>query len=42
MLTCAEQVQIQNTEHMHIRHPKQQVPKQSCSNIQLSSYIKYP
>ena len=26
-----------NTKHMHIKHPKQQVSKQSCSNIQLSS-----
>ena len=26
-----------NTKHMHIRHPKQPVSKQSCSNIQLSS-----
>ena len=27
MLNCAEQVQIQNTKHMHIRHSKQQVSK---------------
>ena len=32
MLNYAEQVQV----HMHIRHSKQQVSKQSCSNIQLS------
>ena len=31
----AEQVQVQNIKHMHIRHPKQQLSKQSCSNIQL-------
>ena len=37
MLNCAEQVQIyKNTKHMHIRHSKQQVSKQSCWNIQLS------
>ena len=30
MLNCAEQVQIQKYKHMHIRHPKQQVSKQSC------------
>ena len=37
MLNCTEQKQVQNTKHMHIRHPKQHVSKQSCSNIQLSS-----
>ena len=37
MLNCAEQVQVQNIKHMYIRHPKQHVPKQSSSNIQLSS-----
>ena len=29
-----------NTKHMHIRHLKQQVSKQSCRNIQLSSKNK--
>ena len=28
-----------NTKHLHKRHPKQQVSKQSCSNIQLSSKL---
>ena len=28
-------------KHMHIRHPKQHVSKQSCSNIQLSSKDDY-
>ena len=37
MLSCDELVQIQKYKHMHIRHPKQQVSKQLCSNIQLSS-----
>ena len=37
MLICTEQVQYKNTKHMHIRHPKQHVFKQSCSDIQLSS-----
>ena len=37
MLNCAEQVQVQNIEHTQIRHPKQQVSKQSYTNIQLSS-----
>ena len=37
MLNYAEQVQVQNIKHMHIRRPKQHVSKQSCSNIQLSS-----
>ena len=32
MLSCAEQVQVQNIKYMQIRHPKQ-----SCSNIKLSS-----
>ena len=27
MLSGAEQVQIQNTKHMHIKHSKQQVSK---------------
>ena len=26
-----------NTKHMYTRHPKQRVPRQSCSNVQLSS-----
>ena len=30
-----------NTKHMHIRHPKQHVSKQSCSSIQLSSKDEY-
>ena len=30
-----------NTKHMHIRHPKQHVSKQSCSNTQLSSKDGY-
>ena len=37
MLNCAEQVQAQNIKHMQVRHPKQHVSKQSCSNTQLSS-----
>ena len=37
MINCAEHVQVQNIKHMHIRHPKQRVSKQLCSNIQLSS-----
>ena len=37
MLNCAEQVQVQKIKHMHARHSKQHVSKQSCSNIQLSS-----
>ena len=37
MLNCTEQVQVQNIKHVHTRHPKQYVSKQSCSNIQLSS-----
>ena len=30
MLNCAEQVQVKNIKHTHIRHPKQPVSKQSC------------
>ena len=30
MLNCAEQVQVQNIKHTHIRHPEQPVFKQSC------------
>ena len=37
MLNCTPQVQVQNIKHVHMRHPKQHVFKQSCSNTQLSS-----
>ena len=30
MLNCAEQGKYKNTKHMHLRHSKQQVSKQSC------------
>ena len=42
MLHCAEQVQIQKykTRAYNLWHPKQQVSKQSCRNIQLSSKKK--
>ena len=30
-----------NTKHIHIRHSKQRVSKQSCRNIQINSYKYY-
>ena len=41
--TCSialNRCKYKNTNHMHIRHLKQQVSKQSCSNMQLSSIKK--
>ena len=37
MLNCADQVQVQDIKHMHLRRPKPHVSEQSCSNIQPSS-----
>ena len=42
--TCSivlNKCKYKNTKHMHIRHLKQHVSKQSCSNIQLSSKDGY-
>ena len=37
MFNWAEQVQVRKIKHMHVKHPKQLMSKQLCSNIQLSS-----